>query len=141
MRTLLLITLLTTAPVSAQTIISNHPPLSPEEAVAVLRGSHSIADYTDYRSPGSGPTIVVMDGSTTPWDWPAGAFAPPRPLSNDGDWYAPNYGGLYGANFRPHYGRSTYRSRLPLAARSQVTRPTRTAVPPARSTGRAGRGR
>src|SRR5258706_175367 len=29
--------------------------LAPEEAVRVLRASHSIADLTDYRSPGRGP--------------------------------------------------------------------------------------
>jgi hypothetical protein len=78
--------------------------LSPEEAVQVLRGSHSIADLTDYRSPGSGPTIVVMGESSTPWDWPAAAFEPIQPLGNfyDGNVYAP-YGG-YG--YAPYYATS-----------------------------------
>jgi hypothetical protein len=76
-------------PAAAQTVISNHPPLSPEDAVRVLRGSHSIADLTDYHSPGTGPTIVVMGDSTTPWDWPMAAFsaveryAPVAPLWPD----------------------------------------------------------
>lgn len=63
--------LLTSAPAFAQTFISTHPPLSPAEAVAVLRASHSAADWTDYRGVAPpGPAIVVMGGSTTPWDWP-----------------------------------------------------------------------
>lgn len=69
------------APTAAQTIISTHPPLSPEEAVRVLRGSHSIADLTDYRSPGTGPTVVVTGASMTPWDWPSDARAPVLPLA------------------------------------------------------------
>jgi hypothetical protein len=74
--------------------------LAPEEAVRVLRGSHSITDLTDYRSPGRGPTIVVMGESTTPWDWPVNAFAPTRPLANDYDdsLYAPT-----GYGYVPYY--------------------------------------
>ena len=80
--------------------------LSPEEAVQVLRASHSIADLTDYRAPGSGPTIVVMGESRTPWDWPAAAFEPIQPLGNfyDGNLNAP-YGG-YG--YAPYYGTSYF---------------------------------
>jgi hypothetical protein len=81
--------------------------LSPEEAVRVLRGSHSIADLTDYRSPGQGPTVVVMGESTTPWDWPASAFEPIRPLGNyyDGNLFAPiEYG------YAPYYA-ATYLNR------------------------------
>lgn len=59
----------------AQTVVSTHPPLSPDEAARVLRSSHSIADLTDYHSPGTGPTIVVMGDSTTPWDWPRPYFS------------------------------------------------------------------
>ena len=79
--------------------------LSPEEAVRVLRGSHSIVDLTDYRSPGRGPTIVVMGESTTPWDWPPNAFEPTRPLSNafDSNLYAP-----LGYGYTPYYGTSGY---------------------------------
>lgn len=47
-------------------IVSTHPPLSPEQAVAVLRGSHSIADRTDVVSvDASGPTVFVMRSSPT----------------------------------------------------------------------------
>ena len=83
--------------------------LSPEEAVRVLRSSHSIVDLTDYRSPGRGPTIVVMGESTTPWDWPANAFEPTRPLSNAFDYnlYAP-----LGYGYPPYYGTSYSSSRL-----------------------------
>jgi hypothetical protein len=79
--------------------------LSPDEAVRVLRSSHSIADLTDYRSPGSGPTIVVMGESSTPWDWPATAFEPIRPLGNyfDGNLYAP-----MGYGYAPYYATSYF---------------------------------
>jgi hypothetical protein len=91
--------------------------LSPEDAVRVLRGSHSIADLTDYRSPGRGPTIVVMGESSTPWDWPATAFEPIRPLGNDYDsnlfapigyGYAPSYASSY-------FGRGRHTNRAPFA--------------------------
>jgi len=80
-------------------------PLSPEEAVRVLRGSHSIADLTDYRSPGRGPTVVVMGESTTPWDWPATAFEPSRPLGSDydGNLFAPS-----GYGYAPYYASSYF---------------------------------
>jgi hypothetical protein len=93
--------------------------LSPEEAVRVLRGSHSIVDLTDYRSPGLGPTIVVMGESTTPWDWPASAFEPIRPLGSyyDGNLFAPigyGYAPYYAASYldRP---RHASRGRFPVA--------------------------
>jgi hypothetical protein len=93
--------------------------LSPEEAVRVLRGSHSIADLTDYRSPGRGPTVVVMGESTTPWDWPASAFEPIRPLGSyyDGNLFAPigyGYAPYYAASYldRP---RHASRGRFPVA--------------------------
>jgi len=84
--------------------------LAPEEAVRVLRGSHSIADLTDYRSPGRGPTIVVMGGSTTPWDWPANAFEPTRPLANDyyGNLYAPMGYGYAPSYASSYFGRQGY---------------------------------
>lgn len=84
-------------------------PLSPEEAVRVLRGSHSIADLTDYRSPGRGPAVVVMGESTTPWGWPASAFEPIRPLGNDydGNLFAPlGYGYPAGYGYAPYYAAS-----------------------------------
>src|SRR3954469_21954965 len=100
---LVAIGLFAAAPSRAQGIISTHPPLSPAEAVAVLRGSHSIADYTDYRPPGLGPTIVMMGPSTTPWDWPAyNAFTPTRPLANDSGYYAPDYAPFYVPNYASH---------------------------------------
>lgn len=124
MRTLFLIAILTAAPVSAQTIISTHPPLSPAEAAAVLRGSHSIADYTDYRSPGTGPTIVVMGPSTTPWDWSPASFAPTRPLANDGGYYAPDYAPFYGSHYGTTYGRHTYGAYARTArSRGRIDRP------------------
>jgi hypothetical protein len=83
--------------------VASEARLSPDEAVRVLRGSHSIADLTDYRSAGHGPTIVVMGESTTPWDWPDAAFAPTRPLGNDFDsnLYAP-----IGIGYAPYYASS-----------------------------------
>jgi hypothetical protein len=77
--------------------------LPPDEAVRVLRGSHSIADLTDYRSPGRGPTVVVMGESTTPWDWPPNAFEPIRPLGNydDSNLFAP-----IGYGYTPYYAAS-----------------------------------
>ncbi len=145
MRTLLVVLTLA-APVSAQTIVSTHPPLSPEEAVAVLRGSHSVADYTDYRSPGVGPSVVVMGPSTTPWDWPGNAFAPTRPLGNDAGYYAPDYAPFYVPDYAPHYGVYS-RERTP---RTRIDRPVAAprpaearhiVMPPAGSAGRAVRGR
>jgi hypothetical protein len=114
MRTItLLIAIAVAAPATAQSRVYGNADLgkpvapearlSPDEAVRVLRGSHSIADLTDYRSGGHGPTIVVMGESTTPWDWPAAAFAPTRPLGNDFDYnlYAP-----VGIGYAPYYGSS-----------------------------------
>ena len=80
--------------------------LSPEEAVRVLRGSHSIADLTDYRSAGRGPTVVVMGESTTPWDWPASAFEPIRPLGND--YYDGNLFAPIGYGYPPYYAASYF---------------------------------
>jgi hypothetical protein len=87
-------------------IAASEARLSPEEAVKVLRASHSIADLTDYRSPGSnGPTVVVMGESSTPWDWPATAFEPVQPLGNyyDANVYAP-----YGFGYAPYYATSYF---------------------------------
>jgi hypothetical protein len=109
----LLIGIAVAAPASAQSHVygnadlgkpaASEMRLSPEEAVRVLRASHSIADLTDYRSAGHGPTIVVMGESTTPWDWPAAAFAPTRPLGGDFDSgvYAP-----IGFGYAPYYATS-----------------------------------
>ena len=98
--------------------IATEARLSPEEAVRVLRGSHSIVDLTDYRSPGRGPTIVVMGESTTPWDWPPNAFEPTRPLSNAFDYnmYAP-----LGYGYTPYYGTSYSSGRLMHSGYSRAT--------------------
>src|SRR3954463_5228380 len=62
---ILIALLLCAAPASAQ-MVSPTPPLSPEQAVAVLRGSHSFADRTDVVSvDASGPTVFVMRSSAT----------------------------------------------------------------------------
>ena len=102
MRTLTLTALLAFAspgaPAFAQ-VVSTHPPLSPAEAVRVLRGSHSLADFTDVHfSPADGPRIFVMGGSPTAG--PYGEFrpfAPTRRLSRDSymlyDGRLPWYGG------------------------------------------------
>jgi hypothetical protein len=88
---------------AAQTVVSTHPPLSPGEAVRVLRASHSPADRTDAPFVDlSGPHIVIFRGSTTPWDWPADAYTPIAPLSNQP--YGYGYG--YGAPFWPYGGAS-----------------------------------
>jgi hypothetical protein len=51
----------------------------PAEAVAVLRGSHSIADYTDrHVAPDDGPTFVILGGSPT-----AGPYGEFRPFGPD----------------------------------------------------------
>ena len=52
------------------------PPLSPAEAVAVLRAHHSLLDRTDARS-GDGPTFVVIRSS--PGSGPFGPFPAPPP--------------------------------------------------------------
>jgi hypothetical protein len=82
-------------PAMAQTIVSTHPPLSPAEAVRVLRASDSPADRTDALFVDlDGPRIVIFQGSTTPWDWPAEAFTPIRPLSDQpyGYWSHASHG-------------------------------------------------
>src|SRR4051812_11029718 len=74
-------------------IISSRPPLSPEEAVAVLRSSHSIADRTN---------VPVVPTPSTSYDWsrdsrgvfvlrsspndgPYGPFPPyPEPINKPG---------------------------------------------------------
>jgi hypothetical protein len=93
----------------AQGIVSKYPPLSPEEAVRVLRASHSIADLTDYHSPGEGPTVVIMGSSTTPWTWPDDAIGP-RPLSNDPGWLNP-YDMYYGPGYYNGYSNGYYAPR------------------------------
>lgn len=92
--------------------------LSPEEAVRVLRGSHSIVDLTDYRSPGRGATIVVMGESTTPWDWPPNAFEPTRPLSNPFDY---NLNAPLGYGYTPYYGTSYSSGRLMRQGHARAT--------------------
>ena len=136
-------------PAAAQTVISDHPPLSPEEAVRVLRGSHSIADLTDYRSPGSGPTIVVMGDSTTPWDWPMPAFsaadryAPVAPLWPDSIvWLSPSR--TRGSFAPPHPAALSHARPAPTAPAVRVEQPPRPAprdiaIPAARSAGSARR--
>lgn len=75
---ILIALLLCAAPASAQ-IVSTHPPLSPEQAVAVLRGSHSIADYTDrHFASDDGPTFFILGGSPT-----AGPYGELRPFGPD----------------------------------------------------------
>lgn len=81
--------LLTAAPNAAQTIVSTHPPLSPAEAVRVLRASQSPVDVTDvpfYGLDRSGPLVLVgsrggASASAGPWDWPPEASEPIRPLA------------------------------------------------------------
>jgi len=102
--------------------------LSPEEAVRVLRGSHSIADLTDYRSPGSGPTVVVMGESATPWDWPAAAFDPIQPL---GDYYDGNVYAPMGYGYAPYYATSYFnRPRHSGIGRTTTVAPAHTIPPP-----------
>lgn len=96
--------LLWTASAFAQGIVSTHPPLSPEEAVTVLRGSQSAADWTGIQfgdGRARGPQVVVLRSSTAagPYDWPAEAFAPVAPLS-----YEPCCYSVYVGNGRRHGG-------------------------------------
>jgi hypothetical protein len=53
-------------------VLSSAPPLSPADAVQVLRNSHSLLDRTTARS-GEGPTFVVVPSSAGPF----GPFAAP----------------------------------------------------------------
>jgi hypothetical protein len=54
--------------------------LSPEQAVAVLRASHSLVDMTGVDlSVLSGPTVTVVPGDPTAG--PFGAFPPPSPIA------------------------------------------------------------
>lgn len=110
------------ATASAQSVVSTHPPLSPEEAVRVLRGSHSIADLTDYRGAATGPTIVVMGSSTTPWDWPAAAYTQPRPLASDYPFFAPHYAPRYAPRYESAFFVGS-RVRQDHASRDVVERP------------------
>jgi hypothetical protein len=140
---LAVLALLVSLPAAAQTVISDHPPLSPEEAVRVLRGSHSIADLTDYHSPGTGPTIVVMGDSTTPWDWPMAAFsageryAPVAPLWPDSTSWL--WGPRTRRSFTPRHPASPFRPAptMPAARLAQPPRPAPRdiAIPAARSAG------
>jgi len=62
------------------TVAISAPPVSPDQAVRILRGSRSIADRTDVRSleiP-EGPSVVVVRWE--PGDGPFGAFPRFRPL-------------------------------------------------------------
>lgn len=54
--------------------------LSPEQAVAVLRASHSLVDMTEVDlSVLHGPTVTVVPGDPTAG--PFGAFPPPSPIA------------------------------------------------------------
>jgi hypothetical protein len=55
-------------------VLSSAPPLSPADAVQVLRSTHSILDRTDART-GDGPIFVVVP--SRPGDGPFGPFAAP----------------------------------------------------------------
>jgi hypothetical protein len=55
-------------------VLSSAPPLSPADAVQVLRNHHSLLDRTDARSVDlDGPRVVVVPASPGPF----GPFAPP----------------------------------------------------------------
>ena len=63
------------------TILSATPPLPPAQAVAVLRGSHSPQDLTDYRAapPPALPQVVFVPSPPRP----APAPSPSRPSFNN----------------------------------------------------------
>lgn len=64
-------------------IVSTVPPLAPAEAVAVLRGSHSPQDLTDFRAappPELRPVYVVAPAPVAVVRTPAARESPPRPL-------------------------------------------------------------
>jgi hypothetical protein len=118
-------------------IVSNFPPLSPSEAVRVLRSSHSPADMANRPAIDTdGPRIYVL-----PYDPSIDApppMTPPDPLARDlmyplpydgvvgGLPYLP-YGGFV-ASPRPHWRDGTRRSG---AHATLAPAPTRSAAPPA----------
>jgi len=94
--------LLIAAPAFAQRVVSDHPPLSPAEAVRVLQSSRSPRDIANRPIlDRAGPQIVIFGtpGAIAPWDWPAETYTPIRPLSNSPYGYlpAPFYG--YGYDY------------------------------------------
>jgi len=129
-------------PCFAQKVISKHPPLAPDEAVRVLRSSHSLADMANRPliDP-DGPHIYVL-----PYD-PSVDVPPmmaPDALGPDGIPLMP-YGGMYGGMYggvpyAPYaaYGRigSPFFSRdhiRPFVAAPRVTPVTAVPHPPSRS--------
>lgn len=83
MRLIIVLAMLLTAVPAAAQIVSTHPPLSPVEAVRVLRASQSPYDVTDLPFFGGnqiGP-LVLIGGSASVRDWPREAYDPIRRLS------------------------------------------------------------
>ncbi len=92
----LLLLVLVVAPAAAQSRLYTNAdlarplsatgPTTPAEAVRILRTSHSPYDVTDVPFYGAnrmiGPEVVIAGhASSGPWDWPAEAYEPIRPLS------------------------------------------------------------
>jgi hypothetical protein len=98
---LVLLTLVAVAaahPCFAQTVVSRHPPLSPDDAVRVLRSSHSLSDMANRPIVDEdGPHIYVIpyDRST---DVPP-VNPPIEPLSRDQMPFPYGYGYGYGGGF------------------------------------------
>lgn len=86
-------------PCFAQKVISTHPPLSPADAVSVLRSSHSLSDMANRPAiDPDGPHIYVF-----PYD--RSIDVPPAPLTEPYDSLAPDgipllpYGSMFGSPY------------------------------------------
>jgi hypothetical protein len=101
-------------PCLAQKVVSTHPPLSPADAVSVLRSSHSLSDMANRPliNP-DGPHIYVLPYDRSIDEPPPNA--PPAPLSRD--WMPFLYGAGYmdgGIPYAPFGGYAPFNNYAPL---------------------------
>ena len=113
-------------PSTAQTIVSNHPPLAPDEAVRVLRSSHSLSDMANrpILDP-DGPRVYVIGHDASDDVLPP--LPPPEPLSRDRIMPVP-YGGYFDGGY-PWGGYGVIRTG-PRHHSREHTRSTTVASPP-----------
>jgi hypothetical protein len=123
-------------------MISSRPPLSPEEAVNVLRASRSIADHTealtapiqptrDYEWGSNSSGIYVLNSHTG--DGPFGAFpAYPEPINQAG-WLFTTWTGRH--RYEQRFEHRTFQPRTFITPPIQPTPPVHNVMAPARAGG------